>query len=155
MHKIFEGVLKVVLLILFFAGIAFLGSIIRSHILLPIITLILTLVLAFLFFKVPDFFGDGSLHSVLKYSFYFSIAVSFTCVVFASKGEAYIERYFFGGKVKQAEVEIEGPNGEPGTDTDYYLEDVNPTSDGIIRYSYWILVLGIPYLIWKMWQKVQ
>jgi len=154
MAKIFEGILKVVLLILFFSGIALGGSIVRAHILLPIMTLLLTLLLAFLFYKVPAFFGNGSLNSVIKYTFYFSVAASFTCFVFASKSEAYIEKYFFGERVKQTEVEIEGPNGEPGSTTDYYLEDVSPTGDRIIRYSYWILVLGIPYLIWRIWQRV-
>ena len=152
MSKIFEGILKIVLVILFFAGIAFLESIIRSHILLPIIALLLTLLLAFLFYKAPDFL-DNSLNDVLKYTFYFSVAVSFTCFVFASKSEAYIEKSLLGGKVRQTEVETEGPNGELGSTTDYYLEDVSPTNDRIIRYSYWILVLGTPFLIWKMWQK--
>ena len=154
MSKIFEVILKAVLVILFFCVIVFLGSIMRSHILLPIITLLLSLLLAFLFYKVPDFWGNGSLNSVLKYAFYFSIVASFVCFVYASRSEAYIEKYFFGGKVRQAEVEVEGPDGEDGSSTYYYLEGINSVNDRIVHYSYWILVLGVPYLIWRMWNRV-
>lgn len=153
MDKLFGGILKVVLVVLFFAGVAFLGTVIRSHILLPFIVLLLTLVLAFLFYKAPDFIGEDHLHTVFKYIYYFSIGVAFTCFIFSSKSEAYIEKYLFGGKVKQTDVETEGPNGEPGSATVYYLDNTSPMQDHFVSLSYWLFVVGVPYLVWRMWQK--
>lgn len=152
MSKLYEVILKGVLIVLFFVGVAFSGSVIRSNPLLPISLLLISLLLGFLFFKVPDFFGDGAFHSIMKCMFYFSVAVAFVCLVFESQSVAYIEKFFFGGKVKHYDVEVDTDQGI-GSSTSYYLEGVNSTIDIVITIIYWISLFGIPYSIYKMRKK--
>jgi hypothetical protein len=153
MSTVFEWILNGIRLILFVAGVAFTGSLVRAHPLLPVALLLLVGLLSFLFSGVPYYFGDGHLPAVLKYSFYLSVAAAFMCLIYYSKEKASLERLFYGGNIKHADVEIDTDQG-PGSDTVYYLDNVPNVVDNVIGFTFFALMIGVPYLAYRLWQWV-
>ena len=152
MFKLFEWTLNGILLASLVVGIAFGGSLVRAHPLLPVAVLLLVGLLSFLFSRVPDYFDDGHLPTALKYSFYASIVASLMCLVYYSKGKVSIERLFYEGKIKHYDVDIDTDQG-PGSDTIYYLDQVPNPVDNVVGFSFFVLMAGVPYLVYRLWQK--
>ncbi|HVU99707.1 MAG TPA: hypothetical protein VHE34_31010 [Puia sp.] len=152
MSKVFEWILNGILLVLFIIGIAFTGSVVRAHPLLPVALLLLIGLLSFLFSRVPDYFGDGHLPAVLKYSFYLSVVAAFMCLIYYSKEKASVERLLYGGKIKHADIEIDTDQG-PGSDTIYYLDNVPKVVDNVIGFTFFAMIVGVPYLTYRLWQR--
>jgi hypothetical protein len=152
MSKLFEWTLNGILLVLLVVGIIFAGDLVRAHPLLPVALLFLVGLLSFLFSRVPDYFGDGHLPTALKYSYYVSIAAALLCFAFYNKGKVSIEKVFYGGKIKQLGVEIDTDQGR-GSDTVYYIENVPNIIDNLIGFTFFALMIGVPYLAYRLWQK--
>jgi hypothetical protein len=153
--KIYEWILNGLLFILFFGGIAFAGSVMRSHPFIQVFLLIICCALAFLFYKVPDSFEEATRHKVIRYLFYFNIVISFLCLITYNRETAYIEKYIFGGKVKTDEVLVDADEESPEHyETDYYVKGGDPTDHKIVFYSYILLVFITPYLSFRISQKV-
>jgi hypothetical protein len=152
MSKVFEWTLNGILLALLVVGIAFAGSLVRAHPLLPVTILLLVGLLSFLFYRVPDHFGDGHFPAVLKYSFYVSIVASLMCLAYYSKGKVSIERLFYGGRIKHVDVEIDTDQG-PGSDTVYYLDNVPNGIDNVVGFTFFALMIGVPYRVYRLWQR--
>ena len=152
MSKVFEWTLNGILLVLMFVGAIFAGELVRAHHLLPVSLLLVVGLFSFLFYRVPDYFGDGRLPTALKYSFYASIVTALMCLVYYSKGKVSVERLFYGGKIKHAQVEIDTDQG-PGSDTVYYLDNVPNSIDNVFGLTFFALMIGVPYLAYRLWQR--
>jgi hypothetical protein len=153
MSKVFEWTLNGIFLVLLFVGAAFAGELARAHPLLPVSLLLLVGLVSFLLFSVPEYLGDRYLPIALKYCFYASIVIALMCLVYYSKGKVSVERLFYGGKAKHTEVEIDTEQG-PGSDTVYYLDNVPNGLDNAIGFAFFGIMIGIPYLAYRLWQKV-
>gem|GEM_PF-6110839 len=140
------------MLVLLVVAIAFTGSVVRAHPLLPIALLLLLGLLNFLLSRAPDYFGSAHHSTALKYGFYVSIIAAFLCLISYSKGKVSVERLFYGGKLKHTEVEIDTDQG-PGSDTVYYLDNVPNGVDNLMGLTFFALMIGIPYLAYKLWQR--
>ncbi len=151
MSKVYEWILYGVLVVLLFAGIAFAGEIMRRFPLLPISVVLLCLPISFLFYKNAANVGK-SLRDILNFIFLVNLIFSFFCAIEESKTVAHIEKYFFGGKIKSTEVEID-TDGGPGVETDYYLKDIDSTTHNIVAFIFYAIIFSTPFLTHKIYKK--
>lgn len=151
MSKVYEYILYGVLVVLLFVGIAFAGEIMRRFPLFPISVVLLCLPMSFLFYKNAANVGD-SLRSILNFIFILNVIFSFFVGIEESKTVAHVEKYFFGGKIKSTEVEVETEEGA-GSETNYYLKDMDSTTHNIVSFIIFTTIVVTPFLTHKIYKK--
>jgi hypothetical protein len=144
--------LLIVIGIILFGGSILIGDLIRIRPSLPICLVLLSALAAFLFYKTSeDIEKDFSTVRVMTFICFISAAI---CLFNTSRSTAYIEKLLLGGKIKKERVEQERDYENGSVDpTEYSIEGINPTTDNIISWSFIAVIVGLPYLTYRIDKK--